>query len=208
MTAIRRCSTPRPTPSRCPSPSRSRCAHSSTVAGTRSASYEELGGMPAPRALQWALNEHILGANPAVYMYAAGAGFAQIFYNNATEEQKKWAVLAARARLGRHHGAHRARRRFRRGRRPHQGRQAGGRLLAHRRREALHHLRRRRRPVREHLPPGAGPPRGRRPGHQGSVAVLRAEVPLRLRDRRAGRAQRRLRHQRRAQDGPEGLDHL
>ncbi|MGV0743989.1 acyl-CoA dehydrogenase [Mycolicibacterium sp. XJ870] len=57
--------------------------------------YEDLGGVPAPKALLWALNEHILGANPAVWMYAGGAAFAQIFYDNATEEQKKWAVLAA-----------------------------------------------------------------------------------------------------------------
>jgi alkylation response protein AidB-like acyl-CoA dehydrogenase len=56
---------------------------------------EELGGMPMPRPLQWALMEHVLGANPAVYMYSMGAGFANIFYNLATEEQKKWAVLAA-----------------------------------------------------------------------------------------------------------------
>jgi alkylation response protein AidB-like acyl-CoA dehydrogenase len=28
-------------------------------------------------------------------MYAMGAGFANIFYNQATEEQKKWAILAA-----------------------------------------------------------------------------------------------------------------
>ena len=56
---------------------------------------EELGGMPMPRALQWALIEHVLGANPAVYMYALGAGFAQIMYHLGTEEQKKWAVLAA-----------------------------------------------------------------------------------------------------------------
>ncbi len=55
---------------------------------------EALGGMPMPRALTWALQEHILGANPAVFMYALGAGFAQIFYNLGTEEQKKWAVLA------------------------------------------------------------------------------------------------------------------
>ena len=53
-----------------------------------------------------------------------------------------------------------------------------------------------------------GHARRRRPGHQGPVAVHRAEVPLRLGDRRAGRAQRRLRHQRRAQDGPQGLHHL
>jgi alkylation response protein AidB-like acyl-CoA dehydrogenase len=56
---------------------------------------EELGGMPMPRALQWAIVEHILGANPAVYMYSMGAGFANIFYDQATEEQKKWAVLAS-----------------------------------------------------------------------------------------------------------------
>jgi alkylation response protein AidB-like acyl-CoA dehydrogenase len=56
---------------------------------------EELGGMPMPRALQWALIEHVLGANPAAYMYAMGAGMAQIMYNLGTEEQKKWAVLAA-----------------------------------------------------------------------------------------------------------------
>ena len=56
---------------------------------------EELGGMPAPRALMWAVHEHVLGANPAVWMYAGGAGFAEILHHQGTEEQKKWAVLAA-----------------------------------------------------------------------------------------------------------------
>ena len=56
---------------------------------------EELGGVPVPRALQWALIEHVLGANPAAYMYAMGAGMCEIFYNNGTDEQKKWAVMAA-----------------------------------------------------------------------------------------------------------------
>src|ERR1700747_1226858 len=56
---------------------------------------EELGGTPAPKALMWALTEHLLGANPAVWMYGGGAGFANIFYNLGTEEQKKWAVIAA-----------------------------------------------------------------------------------------------------------------
>ncbi|QEN12143.1 acyl-CoA dehydrogenase [Mycolicibacterium sp. ELW1] len=56
---------------------------------------EELGGTPVPRALVWALAEHVLGANPAVWMYAGGAGFSSIFYKLATDEQKKWAVLAA-----------------------------------------------------------------------------------------------------------------
>ncbi|MGE2712995.1 acyl-CoA dehydrogenase [Mycolicibacterium litorale] len=61
---------------------------------------EELGGMPMPRALQWALIEHVLGANPAAYMYAMGGGMAEIFYNNGTDEQKKWAKLAAERNWG------------------------------------------------------------------------------------------------------------
>jgi len=56
---------------------------------------ETLGGMPMPKALVWALQEHILGANPAVWMYGGGVGFANIVYHLGTEEQKKWAVLAA-----------------------------------------------------------------------------------------------------------------
>jgi hypothetical protein len=56
---------------------------------------EGLGGVPVPKALLWALHEHVLGANPAVWMYGGGAGFAQILYNLGTEEQKKWATLAA-----------------------------------------------------------------------------------------------------------------
>jgi alkylation response protein AidB-like acyl-CoA dehydrogenase len=56
---------------------------------------ENLGGTPMPKAVVWALHEHILGANPAVWMYGGGAGFANIVYHLGTEEQKKWAVLAA-----------------------------------------------------------------------------------------------------------------
>src|SRR6201984_1743820 len=61
---------------------------------------EVLGGLPMPKALLWALHEHILGANPAVWMYGGGAGFANIFYHLGTEEQKKWAVLAAEREWG------------------------------------------------------------------------------------------------------------
>ncbi len=88
-----------------------------------------------------------------------------------------------RPRLGLDHGADRAGRRLRCRRGPHEGRSAGRRHLAHRRRQALHHVGRFGRPVREHHASGAGPPRGRRAGHQGPVAVLRAEVPLRSGDR-------------------------
>ncbi|MEU4710544.1 acyl-CoA dehydrogenase [Nocardia salmonicida] len=56
---------------------------------------EELGGLGAPSAVAWALSEMVLGANPPIQMYAAGAGFAQVFFNNGTDEQKKWAAKIA-----------------------------------------------------------------------------------------------------------------
>ncbi|MGW4125508.1 acyl-CoA dehydrogenase [Nocardia sp. NPDC004711] len=56
---------------------------------------EELGGLGAPSVVGWALGEMVLGANPPAQMYAAGAGFAQVFYNNGTDEQKKWAQKIA-----------------------------------------------------------------------------------------------------------------
>ncbi|WP_194829393.1 acyl-CoA dehydrogenase [Nocardia sp. XZ_19_231] len=56
---------------------------------------EELGGLGAPSAIAWALSEMVLGANPPIQMYAAGAGFAQVFFNNGTDEQKKWAAKIA-----------------------------------------------------------------------------------------------------------------
>jgi alkylation response protein AidB-like acyl-CoA dehydrogenase len=56
---------------------------------------EELGGLAVPRAVTWALFEMIVAAQPAAHMYAGGGVFAQIFYDNATDEQKKWAKIMA-----------------------------------------------------------------------------------------------------------------
>ncbi|MET9212463.1 MULTISPECIES: acyl-CoA dehydrogenase [unclassified Nocardia] len=61
---------------------------------------EELGGLNAPSAITWALSEMVLGANPPIQMYAAGAGFAQVFFNNGTEEQKGWAAKIAERNWG------------------------------------------------------------------------------------------------------------
>ena len=55
---------------------------------------EEIGGIPAPRTLVWAIGELILGSNPAAHMYMAGPSFAQVAYDCGTDEQKKWAALA------------------------------------------------------------------------------------------------------------------
>jgi alkylation response protein AidB-like acyl-CoA dehydrogenase len=60
----------------------------------------EFGGTGAPRSLTWAVAEQILGANPAVYMFASGPGFAQILWSIGTPEQKRFAELALERKWG------------------------------------------------------------------------------------------------------------
>ena len=50
-----------------------------------------LGGTPAPPSLTWAMNELVLGANPAVKMYAAGFTFANVLHRLGTPEQQQLA---------------------------------------------------------------------------------------------------------------------
>jgi alkylation response protein AidB-like acyl-CoA dehydrogenase len=54
----------------------------------------ELGGTRAPRSLHWAVAELILGANPAVWMYASGASMAHALWRMGTPEQKRFATQA------------------------------------------------------------------------------------------------------------------
>jgi hypothetical protein len=49
----------------------------------------ELGGQLVPRGIVWGVAEQVLGANPALHMYMAGAPFAGIVYANGTPEQRK-----------------------------------------------------------------------------------------------------------------------
>ncbi|HEV7204619.1 MAG TPA: acyl-CoA dehydrogenase [Jatrophihabitans sp.] len=51
----------------------------------------ELGGQLVPRTVVWAIAEQVLGSNPALHMYMAGAPFAGILYANGNETQKKMA---------------------------------------------------------------------------------------------------------------------
>ena len=61
---------------------------------------ESLGGIGAPPTLRWAASEMVLGANPAVYMFASGAGFAAILHRNGTPEQQRFAELAIERQWG------------------------------------------------------------------------------------------------------------
>ena len=209
-TATRRSSTRTPTPSTLPE------SFKKSVPRLQDGGWDEDRHSPrssadcrCPARCSWALHEHVLGANPArPHVLAAAPAFAQILYNNGTEEQKKWAALHAERGWGATMVLTE----------PDAGSDVGaGRTKAVKQADGSWHIEGVKRFITSgdaddlfenilHLVLAAA--RGRRPRHQGTVAVLRAEVPLRPRDRRARRTQRRLRHQRRAQDGPEGLGHL
>ena len=60
----------------------------------------DLGGIGAPPSLRWAANEMVLGANPAIFMFASGAGFAAILHRNGTAQQKRFAELAIERQWG------------------------------------------------------------------------------------------------------------
>lgn len=51
----------------------------------------EIGGTKIPASLRWAIAEMVLGANPAVHIYASGASMAQVAYVLGNTQQKKLA---------------------------------------------------------------------------------------------------------------------
>ena len=51
----------------------------------------ELDGTVVPPSLKWAMNEMVLGANPAIAMFAAGYSFGKLLYILGNDEQKKLA---------------------------------------------------------------------------------------------------------------------
>jgi alkylation response protein AidB-like acyl-CoA dehydrogenase len=55
---------------------------------------EEIGGIPAPSTVSWAVGEFMVGAMPAGFFYLAGPPFAQLLYENGNDEQKHWAELS------------------------------------------------------------------------------------------------------------------
>ncbi|CQD12898.1 acyl-CoA dehydrogenase FadE15 [Mycobacterium lentiflavum] len=53
---------------------------------------EDIGGMPAPPPLAWAVNEMIFCANPSASFFCLGPFMAQALYVEGDEEQKRWAA--------------------------------------------------------------------------------------------------------------------
>jgi len=54
----------------------------------------ELGGTQAPRSLNWAMAELILGSNSAIWMYSSGHTMGRVLWELGTPEQKQFAELA------------------------------------------------------------------------------------------------------------------
>ena len=54
---------------------------------------ENVGGVPAPSMLAWAISELPLGAHPAAFMSLAGPIMADILYGIGNEQQRLWASL-------------------------------------------------------------------------------------------------------------------
>ncbi|HEX2213605.1 MAG TPA: acyl-CoA dehydrogenase [Mycobacterium sp.] len=54
---------------------------------------EAIGGVPAPAMIEWAINEFVLGAQPAAFMYQAGTKMADVLYGIGNEQQRHWAGL-------------------------------------------------------------------------------------------------------------------
>ena len=60
----------------------------------------EIGGVPAPSSLRWSILEFLLGANPAIHMYATGFDFSNLLYRLGTPEQRRLAELMVEKRWG------------------------------------------------------------------------------------------------------------
>ncbi|PXX12153.1 acyl-CoA dehydrogenase [Mycolicibacterium moriokaense] len=55
---------------------------------------EEIGGVPAPAPLTWAIHEMLICANPsATFWYELGPAMANALYIEGNEQQKRWAAM-------------------------------------------------------------------------------------------------------------------
>ena len=169
---------------------------------------EDVGGVPAPSMVQWAINELVLGANPPVFMFLAGPFMANILYGIGNEQQRHWASMA----IDRNWGATMVLTE------PDAGSDVGaGRTKAIDQGDGTWHIE----GVKRFITNGdtddlfenilhlvLARPEGAAPGTKGLSLFLVPKFLLDPRDRRTGGAQRGLRHRAGTQDGPESFGHL
>ena len=61
---------------------------------------EDVGGVPAPAILEWAINEFVLGAQPPVFMMLSGPKSSDILHAIGNEQQKHWATMGVERNWG------------------------------------------------------------------------------------------------------------
>ncbi|MDT5017469.1 MAG: hypothetical protein QOD39_3629 [Mycobacterium sp.] len=62
---------------------------------------EAIGGIPAPATVRWAVNEFLVGGQPAAFFYLSGPPMLEVLYTEGNEQQRHWATLG----IERHWGA-------------------------------------------------------------------------------------------------------
>jgi alkylation response protein AidB-like acyl-CoA dehydrogenase len=61
---------------------------------------EDVGGVPAPAILEWAINEFVLGAQPPVFMILSGPKSSDILHAIGNEQQRHWATMGVERNWG------------------------------------------------------------------------------------------------------------
>ncbi|TPG29603.1 acyl-CoA dehydrogenase [Mycolicibacterium hodleri] len=67
---------------------------------TRIGLAEEIGGLPAPAMVRWAINEFLVGGLPAAFFYLDGPPMMDVLFEVGNEQQKHWAALAVERNWG------------------------------------------------------------------------------------------------------------
>ena len=166
----------------------------------------------APRALWWALAELVLGSNAPIWMYASGPSFAHVAARRGHRRSRRSGPSSSSTSSGARRWCSPSRTPARTSAPAAPGRSRSPTAPGTSRASSASS------PRGEHdltdniihyvlaRPVGVEGVGG--PGTKGLSLFVVPKFHFDARDRRAGRAQRRLRHQRRAQDGPQGLQHL
>jgi alkylation response protein AidB-like acyl-CoA dehydrogenase len=59
-----------------------------------------IGGLPAPALVRWAINEFLVGGQPAAFFYLAGPPMLEVLYTEGNELQRHWASRAVEREWG------------------------------------------------------------------------------------------------------------
>jgi alkylation response protein AidB-like acyl-CoA dehydrogenase len=61
---------------------------------------EGIGGIAAPAMVRWAINEFLVGGQPAAFFYLAGPPMLEVLYAEGNEQQRHWAARAVEREWG------------------------------------------------------------------------------------------------------------